>query len=95
MSFSVAGIMIRKEQIAIIALALWLILVSVSVLLMQQTDYEIFFVICLMGMLVVLQLMQTIYVQPGYLRYLRYLTAAGIVLFGAIVAKKVMEILAQ
>jgi hypothetical protein len=87
--------MIRKEQIAIIALALWLTLVSVFTLLMQRIDYEVFFVICLMGTLVILQLMQSNYVQPGYLRYIRYLTAAGIVTFGVIVAHKVMEILAK
>jgi hypothetical protein len=87
--------MIRKEQIAIIALALWLTLVSVFTLLMQRIDYEVFFVICLMVTLVILQLMQSNYVQPGYLRYIRYLTAAGIATFGVIVAHKVMEILAK
>ena len=62
-------------------------------LLMQRVDLEIFFVLCLIGMLVIVQLMQSYYVQPGYLKYIRYLIAAGIVIFGVIVAKKVLEIL--
>jgi hypothetical protein len=89
------AIMIRKEQIAIIAFALWVTLVSVFMILTQQIDFEIFFVICLMGMLVILQLMQSNYVEPAYLRNIRYLTAVAIVMFGIIVAKKVLEILTK
>lgn len=83
----------RKQQIAIIALALWLSIVSVFMLLAQRVDLEIFFVLSLIGMLVIVQLMQSYYVQPGYLQYIRYLIAAGIVMFGVIVALKVLDIL--
>jgi hypothetical protein len=84
----------RKEQIAIIALAVWLIIVSACMLLAQWVDFEVFFVLCLLGFLVIMQLIQPSYVQPGYLKYIKYLIAAGIVIFGMIVIKKVMEILA-
>jgi hypothetical protein len=90
---SSAGILMRKQQIAIIALALWLSIVSVFMLLAQRVDLEIFFVLSLIGMLVIVQLMQSYYVQPGYLQYIRYLIAAGIVMFGVIVALKVLDIL--
>ena len=83
----------RKQQIAIIALSLWLTIVSVIMLLMQRVDLEIFFVLSLIGMLVIVQLMQSYYVQPGYLKYIRYLVAAGIVIFGVIVALKILDIL--
>ena len=84
----------RKQQIAIIAFALWLTIVSLCMLLIQRFDIELFFVLCLLGILVIVQLMQSNYVQPGYLQYIRYITAAGIVMFGILVAQKVMEILA-
>ena len=84
----------RKQQIAIIAFALWLTIVSLCMLLIQRFDIELFFVLCLLGIFVIVQLMQSNYVQPGYLQYIRYLTAAGIVMFGILVAQKVMEILA-
>lgn len=84
----------RKQQIAIIALALWFILVSVVMLLMQQVDFEIFFILCLIGIFVIMQILEPSYVQPGYLKYVRYLIAAGIVIFGAIIVHKVMVILA-
>jgi hypothetical protein len=85
----------RKQQIAIIAFALWLTIVSLCMLLIQRFDIELFFVLCLLGIFVIVQLMQSNYVQPGYLQYIRYLTAAGIVMFGILVAQKVMEILAR
>jgi hypothetical protein len=33
------------------------------------------------------------YIQPGYLRYIKYLLVAAILIFGVIVVLKVMEIL--
>ena len=85
----------RKEQITIIAIAVWLTLISVSMLLLQRIDFEIFFILFLLGILMIMQFVEPNYVQPGYLQYIRYLLAAGIVIFGLIVAQKVMEILAQ
>jgi len=83
----------RKEQIAIITLAVWLIVISVFMLLAQSVDFEIFFVLALIGFLIIVELIAPIYIQPGYMRYIRYLLAAAIVIFGVIVAQKVMEIL--
>ena len=89
---SSAGILMRKEQIAIIALALWLTIVSVFMLILQQVDLEIFFILSLLGIFMTMQLLEPNFVQPGYLKYIRYIIAAGIVIFGLIVAQKVMEI---
>lgn len=83
----------RKQQIAIIALAVWLIIVSTFLLLSQRVDLEFFLILCLMGMLVIMQLMQSSFAQPVYLRYIRYLMAAGTLMFGVIVALKVLDIL--
>jgi hypothetical protein len=85
----------RKQEIAIIALALWFTIVSIFMLLSQTIDLQIFFVISLIGFLIIVELITTKYIQPGYLRYLRYLIAAAIVIFGVIVAQKVMDILAR
>jgi hypothetical protein len=89
------GIMMRKQQIAIIALAVWLTIVSICMLLAQWVDFEVFFVLYLLGFLAIIQLIQPSYTQPRYLQYIKYLIAAGIVIFGMIVAKKVMEIIAR
>jgi hypothetical protein len=85
----------RKEQIAIIALAVWLTLIAFFMLLAQSVDFEIFFVLSLIGFLIIVELITPKYIEPGYLRYIRYLLAVGIVIFGVIVVQKVMEILAK
>jgi hypothetical protein len=94
-SVSSAGILMRKEQIAIIALAVWLTLITIFMLLARSVNIEIFFVLALIGFLIIVELIAPKYVQPGYLRYIRYLLAVAIVIFGVIVGQKVMEILTQ
>ena len=83
----------RKHQVAIIALALWLIIVTAFMFIAQQVNLQLFLVLFVMGLLVIVQFMQSYYAQPGYLRYIRYLVAAGIVILGIIVALKVVDIL--
>ena len=84
----------NRKQIAAITLVLWLTIVIVFMLLLQRFDLEIFFVLMLIGILVIAELIKQQYVQPGYLRYLYYFIGAGIVVFGTIVVQKVVEILA-
>jgi hypothetical protein len=83
----------RKQQTAILALILWLILVLLYMLLSNIFDLEFFFILCMIGVLVIMQLIEPKYVKPGYLRYIWYLIALGILVFGAVVVLKVMEIL--
>jgi hypothetical protein len=82
-----------KKRIAVLALILWLILVIAFMVLAQTLDLEIFFVLWLIGILIIIELVSDASCIPGYLRYLRYVIAAGVVIFGAIVALKVLEIL--
>ena len=85
----------NRKQIAAITLVLWLTIVIVFMLLLQRFDLEIFFVLMLIGILVIAELIKQQYVQPAYLRYLNYLIGAGIIIFGIIVVQKVVEILAE
>lgn len=82
-----------KKQLAAIVLALWLTMVSVLMLFMERFDLIEFFVLGLIGILVIVELIQPNYVRPGYLRSMRYLIAAGIVIFGVIVIQVAMETL--
>ena len=90
---SSAGIRMRKQHIAIIAFAVWLTLLSLFMLLAQSFNFEIFFVLSLIGFLIIVELIASKYIQPGYMQYIRYILAASIVIFGVIVVQKVLEIL--
>ena len=83
----------RKEQIAIVALAVWLTLISVFMLLARHVNFEIFFVLSLIGFLIIIELIGPKYVQPRSLRCIWYMLAAGIAIFSAIVVLKAMDIL--
>ena len=83
----------KKKDLAVIVIAIWLMIVSIFMLLAYQIDLEIFFVLWLIGLLVIVELMDTRFSLPPYMRYLKYVVAAGIILFGAIVVGKVLEIL--
>jgi hypothetical protein len=83
----------RKQHIAIIALAGWLALIAVFMLLAQSFNFEIFFVLSFIGFLIIVELIASKYIQPGYMRYIQYILAAGIVIFALVVAQKVLEIL--
>jgi hypothetical protein len=84
-----------KEEIAIIALAVWLTLISIFMLLTQIVNLEIFFVLSLIGFLIIAELITPKYIQPGYLRYIQDILTVGIAIFVVIVLQKVMEILAK
>jgi hypothetical protein len=85
----------KKKVLAAIIMFIWLVVISAFMLLAQRVDLEIFFVLWLIGILVIVELMDTRFSLPSYLRYIKYLVAAGIVLFGGIVVQKVLEILAK
>ena len=82
----------KKKVLAVIVAAIWLMIISIFMLLAYRIDLEIFFVLWLIGLLVIVELMDTRFSLPPYMRYLKYVVAAGILLFGWIVAVKVLEI---
>jgi hypothetical protein len=75
-------------------LVTWLLLVLFFMILARNLSLEIFFVLWLIGLLVIVELISPAFVRPPHLRTVRYIIAAGMVVFGVIVAEKVMEILA-
>ena len=83
----------RKKNLAVLVIGTWLVIVSIFMLLASQVDLEVFFVLWLIGLLVVVELMDTRYSLPPHMRYLKYVVASGILIFGVIVVAKIVEIL--
>jgi hypothetical protein len=71
----------------------WLMVIVAFMLLRQTFDLEIFFVLSMIGLLVVVALINTTTVQPRYIRRLKYAIAAAFLIFGYIVANRIVEIL--
>jgi hypothetical protein len=88
-----AGIRMRKKQIAAFSLALWLFIIAYFMLFGERFDLGLFFVLGFIGFLMIVELLEPRYVKPAYLRYIRLLTIAGIIISGFVVTQKLMEIL--
>ena len=84
----------NRKEVAIIAFRAYLVVVMVFMLLVQQFDRDLFFVLALLGLLVIAMLLRLQYVHPAYQRWIGYMIWGGIVIFGAIASTKVVGILA-
>jgi hypothetical protein len=84
------GTEMRKQQFAFVFLALWLIIVSESMVLIGQIDIEIFLVLGLVCSLIIMQLMEHKFVQPNYNVYIKYNMVIWMVIFGIIVLHKII-----
>ena len=84
--------LMRKKQIAAIFLALWLIIIACFMLYTGRFELALFFVLGFIGFLLIVMITEPHYIKPGYVRYIRYLIALGLLLSGAVVVQKIMEI---
>ena len=87
--------MSTTQRLPVIVLIIWFAVITAFMLLNQALDLEVFFVLALIGLLVVVEMIDTTTVQPRYLRLIKYVIAVGVLLFGYIVASKIMEIVAR
>jgi len=83
-----------KKYYATAVLAAWLIVVTFFMVFNRTLDLEVFFVLSLIGLLVIAVLIDGAFSRPRYMRHLNYLIVAGVALFAYIVVQKVLEILA-
>jgi uncharacterized membrane protein YidH (DUF202 family) len=87
------GIPMRRQQAVIIALAVWLMIVCMYMVLAKQVDFEILFILYFIGVIVLSYFIESDYVSPYYQRNIWFILAAGLVIFGVIVTGKILEIL--
>jgi hypothetical protein len=87
--------MSTTQRIPVIVLIIWFAVITAFMLLNQVLDLEVFFVLALIGLLVVVELIDQATVQPRSMRRIKYVIVVGVLLFGYIVASKIMEIVAR
>jgi hypothetical protein len=86
--------MSRKTRLSSIIFTTWLMIVTAIMLARQTFVIETFFVLALFGLLVIFVLINTATVQPRYLRRIKYLIAIAFLIFGYIIANRIVEVLA-
>jgi hypothetical protein len=84
---------LERQQLAIGALIAWLFTILFFMVLSTYLDLELFFALGFIGILIIAELTDTVYAKPLWLLRMRYVIAAGVVIFAFVVARKVLEIL--
>ncbi|MFB6202725.1 MAG: hypothetical protein ABEI98_12040 [Halorhabdus sp.] len=83
----------RQRQRFIYAQALWMLGTIVVLATLGALSLELLFVVSLIGLLIIVELTAPITVTPRWRGRLKWLIAAGILVFGLIVLKRIVEIL--
>ena len=87
--------MSRKRDIASVAFIIWLMVIVALMLVRGTLDIEIYFVLALLGLLFLIMLIDPSSIQPDYIRRMKYLAVGGILIFGYIVANRIIGLISQ
>ncbi|WP_255170864.1 hypothetical protein [Natrononativus amylolyticus] len=71
----------------------WMLATVLLLSLLGSLSYELFFVLSLIGFLVVTELTAPVAVAPAWRRRLTWIIALGLVGFGYVVVRRILEIL--
>ncbi|QLG27441.1 hypothetical protein HUG10_07710 [Halorarum halophilum] len=71
----------------------WMLAATLVLSLLGALSYELFFVVSLIGFLVVTELTAPVAVGPAWRHRLRWLIAIGLVVFGYVVIRRILAIL--
>jgi dolichyl-phosphate-mannose--protein O-mannosyl transferase len=83
----------RRRQQFIVGNMAWLLGTVLALSLLGSLSLELFFVVSLIGFLVVVELTAPFAVTPTWRRRLKWLIAVGLVVFGYIVVRRILAIL--
>jgi membrane protein implicated in regulation of membrane protease activity len=83
----------RRRQRFVHAQLAWMLVAVLCLSLLQALTLELFFVVSLIGFLVIVELTAPFAITPAWRRRLKWIIGAGLVVFAAIVIKRILEIL--
>lgn len=85
----------RRRQQFVAGQVIWLLATVVVLSLLDALSLELFFVVSLIGFLVVIELTAPVAVTPAWRRRLRWLVLLGLVVFAYIVVRRILAILPE
>jgi hypothetical protein len=71
----------------------WMLAVALVLVLLDALSYELFFILSLIGFLIITELMTPVRISPAWRRRVRWVVFAGLVGFAYIVVRQVLAIL--
>ncbi|MHC1570461.1 MAG: hypothetical protein ACXQT3_04385 [Methermicoccaceae archaeon] len=85
--------MLTRQRRFVYTLSAWMFVVLALMCLTHAFDLTLFFILMLIGFLVLVELMSPYHVAPKWLKRLSWIVAAGVIVFMLIVIKRAMEVL--
>ncbi|MCD1294888.1 hypothetical protein CUJ83_07740 [Methanocella sp. CWC-04] len=85
--------MFTKSQKLVYAFALWVFVILALLAVFQSLNYEYFFVLCLIGFLILVELSGPFTTKPKWRSRVNIVIFIGLLMFSFIVIKKVLDIL--
>ena len=85
----------RRRQQFVAGQVVWLLATIVSLSVLGALSLELFFVVSLIGFLVVIELTAPFAVSPPWRRRLRWLVLLGLLVFGYVVVRRILAILPE
>lgn len=83
----------RRRQQFVSGTVAWMLAAALVLALLDSLTYDLFFIVSLVGFLIVVELTAPFGVRPQWRRRLRWLIALGLLGFAAVVVRRVIEIL--
>lgn len=83
----------RRRQQFLIGNIAWLLGSLLVLSLLSSLSLELFFVVSLIGFLVIIELTAPVAVAPTWRQRLKWLIGVGLIAFGYIVVRRIIEIL--
>ncbi|MFB6284089.1 MAG: hypothetical protein ABEK59_09190 [Halobacteria archaeon] len=83
----------RKQQLFINSQIAWMTAALIFLTLFGSLSLELYFVLSLLGFLIIVELTAPFNITIRWRKRLKWIIAAGILVFGYVVVKRVLEIL--
>lgn len=85
----------RRRQQFVVGQVVWSLATIVALTVLGALSLELFFVVSLIGFLVVIELTAPFAITPPWRRRLRWLVLLGLLVFGYIVVRRILAILPE
>ena len=83
----------NRRRTFVHAVTAWLLVTALVLALLDSLSYELFFVVSLVGFLVVTELTEPVALTPRWRRRIRWFIPPALLVFGLVVLRRVLSIL--
>lgn len=85
----------HKRDVASVTLMVWMLSVSGFMSLLHAPDLKLFMTVVLVGFFIIVYTIHPVFSKPGYIRRIHHLAIICTVLFGVLIAMRILELVSR